>query len=848
MKWLNLLIKKIVKKKTSLVITLSLALALILSVIISGCNAADSFQRAYEQRLDNIYGSQHAVFFKMFFPDQKIESPLIDSVGYFDVFGKAESELSISDIVLGSADAAMLDIHHIKLLDGRMPQSENEAVVEKWMLNKSGLDIKLGEEIQMTFNALDDEEHFTQEKTITFKVVGVVSDYSVLHMGENVYYENALFPSIIFSSSPYENAIKSCSVILHNPPADYRKTIAHIAEYIVFPAETMLNVNRYDSNGAMGSATVFVKTTVDSLYTLIILVSVVLIFLLQYLFVHSQRKIVNASASIGATGAQIGIFIFCICIMLSLFALIPGILSGLLLSGLFEHLLFNVFEVEFAPGIDFKSILTSCAVFIATNLCAALFCIVVAIKGKHSKVREKTPVKVSKLKSPYMLLAYKSILCNPKCFLAIATAITVCMLAAAIGAEYKNESKGAQIIDKDYDFAILTKYFDYTYAGIARPNEGLDELTDSFREICRNTVIKNYTLRYMSRVYMLADNDDKLRNDVFSSYFEDVTDTVNYVLDAYDHNKENAYGVQTLVCTDNSSIEKMKSFNVIGEINTDALKSGKEVIMCFHEKWLDPEKAGDEGIFKTYYEGMKSLIGSEIRISQITGYKDMYNPGRRVDYPVTLGAIVIIPETADEWSQKMLSSKSSLVSAYDFWEKSDLVFSITDCYIELDDPEALDAFEGRVKKTLNKISYDNWSIDCSATYRNEAKKTFIMLDAVIGGISIALLGFAVLFMIINYTENAVSKKELFVQLYTIGATPEQINIIMLLEYITCVVLALIFAAIPIGVLALYCMAMGIEGGAAATILSGLIAPAIIILLLCLPIYFVNKKWLKNILA
>ena len=123
----------------------------------------------------------------------------------------------------------------------------------------------------------------------------------------------------------------------------------------------------------------------------------------------------------------------------------------------------------------------------------------------------------------------------------------------------------------------------------------------------------------------------------------------------------------------------------------------------------------------------------------------------------------------------------------------------------------------------------------------------MILDSVIGGVTIVLCGFALIFILINYGQNIITKKRLYQQLYVIGATPNQINIIMLLEYISAMMLAVVLAAIPIAVLS-YLLSMfdNAWSGAVSVIVKSFLIPVIILVLLCVPLYIFNKKWLAKV--
>ena len=88
MKWLWLLMSKTLTKRRTLTCIITVALAFVLSMFMSGTHAMDGFQRAYDQRLTNVYGYYHAVFYNIYAEKENIRDDAVDKVGFFEIYGK----------------------------------------------------------------------------------------------------------------------------------------------------------------------------------------------------------------------------------------------------------------------------------------------------------------------------------------------------------------------------------------------------------------------------------------------------------------------------------------------------------------------------------------------------------------------------------------------------------------------------------------------------------------------------------------------------------------------------------------------------------------------------------------
>lgn len=106
------------------------------------------------------------------------DGSIIGEIGYAHVLSYVwnESEDFSDGTMIGWLDERATELYYPVVLDGRMPEKENEIAIEKNALQRMRLDTKIGEEI--TFKALVcNSDEFLKEKTeVTYKLVGILHD------------------------------------------------------------------------------------------------------------------------------------------------------------------------------------------------------------------------------------------------------------------------------------------------------------------------------------------------------------------------------------------------------------------------------------------------------------------------------------------------------------------------------------------------------------------------------------------------------------------------------------------------------------------------------------------------
>lgn len=106
------------------------------------------------------------------------DGSIIGEIGYAYVLSYAwsESEDFSDGTMIGWLDERATELYYPVVLDGRMPQKENEIAVEKSALQRMRLDAKIGEEITLKALICNSDEFLNGETEVTYTLVGILHD------------------------------------------------------------------------------------------------------------------------------------------------------------------------------------------------------------------------------------------------------------------------------------------------------------------------------------------------------------------------------------------------------------------------------------------------------------------------------------------------------------------------------------------------------------------------------------------------------------------------------------------------------------------------------------------------
>lgn len=843
MKWLRLLLSKTLSKRPALTIVLTLAMTFVLALFMSGTHAVDGFEQGYRQRLIDTYGTQDVVFFCSPVDKENIKADCINNVGAFEIYGKIQNDDSVTPICLGYADNAAVAMHKITAVEGRMPQNNKEVTLEIGLKKIDGFDVDVGDVINLIYCGLDDNFEFANKTELSLTVVGFTKNYSSIHSGALFNeYDKAVLPNILLGDSLSSNKIKTYSLQL-NSDENQDELISYLNNEVIFASKYYKNAERYN-NVSLSKVGTLVKSTTMSLFILISIFCGLITLLLQFLFMYGQQRNINISEQLGITRLQCALFVICLNVAPALFAVLPGCLIGVGLSVLFSKFLTRTFQVTIANTVSFETVILSVILFVCVNVVCAIICVFIEKVMTSSSKKQKHPAHMPKTSSPYKLMSYKMILCNPVKYIAVSAAVAICFTMMCASMIYKTQfGEITQNKNNQYDYTVVTSMVSYDQSTLNIPidyNAPIGNVYDKFKAVSENALVDNYEIHLETYANILT-FDSTQQDKILRQY---LPLTYNGGFENYGYADSLLYGIKINAC-EPKDFEKFKACDVCGEINTRAIADGTEFAIVFSEsRFSIPEYASE----KRFYEDMKSLVGSEFTISQVASLKDVLDKssGQRHDFNIKLGAVVLVPKEKESEIVGRKSYAGSFFFSYPELKNKNIYFNSYEWNIKLVSLDSTDIFEPIMMSALSES--ENYRINSDNQNNAALKQTFLMLDSVTGGLTIIMCGFALVFILINYGQNILTKKHLYIQLYTIGASPEQINIILLTDYLITVILAVLLAVIPIAILSYYMYLFNeIHTDVINIVAKSFVLPVAIASALCIPFYSFNKKWiLQNI--
>lgn len=145
-----------------------------------------SMNRSEEEQREKLYGSWHVALLNADGGTrEKLEHhATLERMGASRIYGKVLDQEGEELGKAGTADPNTMEMENIELMEGRFPQAEDEAAVERSSFSALGAEPRLGEIIEVRLAVRDSAGE--QIITRTYKVVGILQDYSEKMKGTTV--------------------------------------------------------------------------------------------------------------------------------------------------------------------------------------------------------------------------------------------------------------------------------------------------------------------------------------------------------------------------------------------------------------------------------------------------------------------------------------------------------------------------------------------------------------------------------------------------------------------------------------------------------------------------------------
>lgn len=447
MEILKVLTKRNLKlnKKRTIVTIIGITLSTALIVCVAGM--VTSFQKTLIHSAIQQYGNYHVQIRDMDRNDalaleenRDVKSySFISSVGYSKL--KNPQNEYKPYIFVTSFDEKALSSLGLHLLDGRLPENENEIVLSEHLLTKENLNVSIGDTLSLSIgkryvsagvieneasqeNAFEPEisESLKEEQVHNYKVVGIVErpNYSIED------YSAPGYTCITFKES-YEE--KQDAFLLYKDAKGYSKKTKNIASE---KYGYQYNSELLRWLGVSESETMYALYAVAGIVITIIIVSSVFVIKNSFdISITEKFKMYGMFRSVGATSKQIKRNVLYEGFLLGCIAIPCGILCGII-AILILIFLINVILGDFLNGVKFvyslpllpivltivlASVTICFSTFFAAKRAGKIFPIEAIRSNNDVKIKRKelhTPKWVKGLFNTGGVIAYKNLKRNKK--------------------------------------------------------------------------------------------------------------------------------------------------------------------------------------------------------------------------------------------------------------------------------------------------------------------------------------------------------------------------------------------------------------------------------------------------
>ena len=527
---------KLNKKRTAVtIIGIILSTALICAV--AGVFA--SFQATLVEHAKQADGNYHATFFNVKQEEQKyiIQNRNVESYFITQDVGYAKLEGSTNKykpyLHLMEFDKTALNNYGLKLLEGRMPENNNEIIISDYIETNGGVNYEIGDKITLDISKriadgyelnqnnpynnpedaeFDDdyvEEHLEKMFTKEYTVVGKIERPNM----EIENYSAPGFTIITLLDEIRENA--NISVIYENINNTYKVTeeISKQTAYLDGTSDNYISTHVNEELMRWSGVTKS-EETLQVLYSLVAIVIGIIIvssvFVIRNSFAISiteKMKQYGMLASIGATRKQIkknvlfeglilgliGIPIGILCGVLATFVLIK-ITTLLIGNGLFAS------DITFVFKVPLVAILLSVVLGFVTIYLSCIFSARKASKVSPIEAirsNEDIKIKSKKVKSPKIIkklfgiggdIAYKNLKRNKKKYrttvISLVVSITI-FIALSSFMEYMIDMTGVYYQDQEYNVSLR-------YSNENQVNN--NEIYQAYMELIEKHNIEKYSI------------------------------------------------------------------------------------------------------------------------------------------------------------------------------------------------------------------------------------------------------------------------------------------------------------------------------------------------------------------
>lgn len=786
-------------KKRTIVTIIGIMLSTALICAVAGMVSSTQKTLANAMRAD--HGNYHMRFENVPAEELKFIEENVNVESYFLTknVGYAKLEGSINSgkpyLFLMEFDRNALQNSSFKIVEGRLPENENEVVISQHIIDNGGVELKVGDTLSLdvgTRRLVDDgsvlsqsnpylgeeesqeenlQEEITDTEHKTYTIVGIIERPSY----ELEDYQAPGYTIITYSDNINNTDVANISVLFNNV-GDYEETTEQIVNTVKedtgVDISTVANVNVIRFDGGLSENTMNVLYGIAGVIIVIIVVSSVFVIRNSFaISVAEKTKQYGMLASVGATKKQIrktvlleGTYIGAIAIPLGILC---GIIAIVVLLWIVNYLIGDMMDgVVFIYNVPLLPILLS---IVISAITIYLSCIIPAIRAsKISPIEairgnEDIKIKAKKIKTSKLtkkifgiggVIASKNLKRNKKKYRTTVISLVVSIaifISLSSFLDYGKRAVGLYYTDMKYNVDVYNGDIEL-YNEIAQLNN-IDDYSYSFTTSAIIDIEK-YGSEYGKKI-----------SEINRAYYEEAEreteyqDTVAVIMFSNDYFKK---FIKELGLNEND----YKNIAILEDDEFEYNEDGTSVLRNYYNI--------KEGEIITI-----NLNGEERQVT-IAKRSDQRPMGFEGSYAT--GGWIFVSE--------------------DFMEDKDNEVITTGMYINSSDASQLE-------RDINNIiadndSYKNVHITNLAEFADQERRILLLVSIFLYGFItvITLIGVTNIFNTI--TTNMILRSKEFANLKSIGMTTKEFNKMIRLESLLYGLKSLLIG-IPIGLLGSFCI-------------------------------------------
>lgn len=786
-------------KKRTIVTIIGIMLSTALICAVAGMESSTQKTLANAMRAD--HGNYHMRFENVPAEELKFIEENVNVESYFLTknVGYAKLDGSINPgkpyLFLMEFDKNALQNSSFKIVEGRLPENENEVVISQHIIDNGGVELKVGDTLSLdvgTRRLVDDGsvlsqsnpylgEEESQEENLQEEITDTINKtYTIVGILERPSYELEDYQAPGYTIITYSDNINNTDVanisVLFNNVGDYEETTEQIVNTVKedtgVDISTVANVNVIRFDGGLSENTMNVLYGIAGVIIVIIVVSSVFVIRNSFaISVAEKTKQYGMLASVGATKKQIrktvlleGTYIGAIAIPLGILC---GIIAIVVLLWIVNYLIGDMMDgVIFIYNVPLLPILLS---IVISAITIYLSCIIPAIRASRIspieaiRGNEDIKIKAKKIKTSKLtkkifgiggVIASKNLKRNKKKYRTTVISLVVSIaifISLSSFLDYGKRAVGLYYTDMKYNVDVYNGDIEL-YNEIAQLNN-IDDYSYSFTTSAIIDIEK-YGSEYGKKI-----------SEINRAYYEEAERETEY---------------QDTVAVIMFSNDYFKKF--IKELGLN--ESDYKNIAILEDDEFEYNEDGTS-VLRNYYnikegETITINLNGEERQVTIAKRSDQRPMGFEGSY------------ATDGW----------IFVSEDFMEDKDNEIISTGMYINSSDAS-------QIERDINNIiadndSYKNVHITNLAEFADQERRILLLVSIFLYGFItvITLIGVTNIFNTI--TTNMILRSKEFANLKSIGMTTKEFNKMIRLESLLYGLKSLLIG-IPIGLLGSFCI-------------------------------------------